>query len=197
MASTMSSASLPTRPPASGRKLKMALLVSLAINLLVVGAVGAALIGARRGIGPLGGPVVGSPHLLGFLRTLPHERREAIWRATSPERAALSPIRKELRKARDDMHRALTSEPFDKERFAAALKIYDDTEAHMRRSALGFISAVADRLDAEERRAYVQWQAMYRRSARRGAASRPDADDDKPAESAPVSPADPASPKPR
>lgn len=197
MASATPSASLSARPPAPGRKLKMALLVSLAINLLVVGAVATALLGAWRGIGPLGGPVVGSPHLLGFLRTLPQERRETIWRATSPERVALSPARKQMRKARDDMHRALTSEPFDKERFAAALKSYDDTEAHMRRSALGLISAVAERLDAEERRAYVQWQAMYRRGARRSAPRRPDAEDDLPGETAPSSPAGPASSGPR
>ena len=182
---------------ASGRKLKVALLVSLAINLLVVGAVAAALLGARRGVGPLGGPVIGSPHLLGFLRTLPQERRETIWRATSPERSALAPARKEMRRARDDMHRALTGEPFDKERFAAALKTYDDTEASMRRSALGLISAVAGNLDAEERRAYVQWQAMHRRGPRRGGPPRPDAGDDSPADTAPSAPADPAATKSR
>lgn len=182
---------------ASGRKLKVALLISLAINLLVVGAVTAALVGARRGVGPLGGPVIGNPHLLGFLRTLPHERRETIWRATGSERTALAPARKEMRRARDEMHRALAADPFDKERFAASLKIYNDTEASMRRSALGLISAVAGNLDAEERRAYVRWQAMHRPGPRRGGPPKSDAEDDSPATPGPAAPAEPAVTAPR
>lgn len=188
MASPMPTASPPDETSSrQRRRLKIALLASLAINLLIVGAVAAALVGARHGVGPLGGPLIGSPNLLGFLRTLPHDRRDDIWRATTAERSSLSPARKDMRKARDDMHRALTTEPFDKDRFTAALKTYDDTEAHMRQSARGLVSAVADHLTAEERRAYVQWQALSRRGPRRGGPPPSDPDENRPEEVKPSS----------
>jgi hypothetical protein len=163
------------------------LLISVAVNLLVLGAIGAALVGARHGVGPLGGPLIGNPNLVGFLRTLPADRREDIWRRIAAERTALFPMRKQMRKARDDMHLALTRDPFDKDRFAAALKAYDDTEAHLRRTALPLISSIAQQLTAEERRAYVQWQAQHRRWMRRGRPPHPDAEDAQPAEITPSS----------
>jgi Spy/CpxP family protein refolding chaperone len=166
----MTAGTTPSATPeatAPRRWTKVLFVASLAINLLVVGAIGAALIGAHRGVGLFGGPVVGSPNLLAFLRTLPHERRDSIWHATASERKGLLPLRKELRRMRDDVHRAIVSEPFDQEKFAAAVKAFDETEARLRQSAQGLIVAVANRLTPDERLAYVKWHAKFRRGPKR------------------------------
>jgi uncharacterized membrane protein len=164
-ASPSAAAEMAEREPR--RWLKVLLVASLAVNLLVVGAAATAMIGLHRGVGLFARPIAGPPNLLGFLKTLPRDRRDAIWQATAPDRKLLSPLRKEYHRLRDDMHRTLIREPFDKEQFAAAMKALDEAEGRLRQSAQGLVASVAANLTAEERHAYVKWQSRFRRHNRR------------------------------
>ena len=139
------------------------LIVSLALNLLVLGIVATA--GLRYGFGP--------PHLAGqatvvnFARTLPPERKRLIWDATRAERSALRPHWAELRKSRTSVRAALTAEPFDAGRYKAAHDRLLQAELNVRREAHRLVEMVAMRLTPDERRKFADWQRAAERPWRR------------------------------
>lgn len=155
------------------------LVVSLAVNLLIAGLVATAAI--RHRFAPP--PGLGQATVVAFARTLPEPRRQEIWQAARGERSALRPFRRELRLARDEVRKALLAEPFDAERFKNAHHSLLVAEDSARKAAHALYEAVALRMTAEERRSFVQWQAMAERPWRRhrfkgGSGGSADADDD-------------------
>ncbi|MEZ5818356.1 MAG: periplasmic heavy metal sensor [Hyphomicrobiaceae bacterium] len=150
------------------------LVVSLALNLLVIGLVSAA--GIRHGWHPPRG--ASQATMLSFARTLPSERKREIWDAVRSERRALRPYWRELRQARADVRAALIADPFDVARYKAAHEQLLGVEIKVRRAAQSLYENVAVRLTAEERRGFAEWQARAERPWRRRGHKRPDAEDD-------------------
>lgn len=160
MTDTGPSAAAPRRWP---RWKGILLVVSLALNLLVLGIVATAAV--RHRLAPP--PGASQATVLNFARTLPDPRRRDLWEATRAERTALRPYRGELRRAREDVRKTLTAEPFDADRFKAAHAQLLEAESSARKAAQTLFETVVMRLTPDERRAFVRWQAMAERPWRR------------------------------
>jgi hypothetical protein len=116
------------------------LIASLALNLAVIGATVSSL--WRHGWelpGGRVGPFV-PRHELGYAASLASDRVKEIERLTEQERREVGPLRRALLDARAESVKALTAEPFDKQR-------YLETQA---------------KLAAEERRDFLQWRERQR-----------------------------------
>ena len=140
------------------RWMRYTLVASLALNLLIVGALGAAV--WRFRFGPPG-PIAmsaGSGTLLGFAASLPPERRMQIWHETAEHRHALRPLRSDLRQRREAIQAALVAEPFDAARFAAAQASALELEIRAREESQKLFLAIARRLSPDERAAFARWQ---------------------------------------
>ena len=156
MTETVASAAIRTQP---ARWLKWLLVASLAFNLLVVGALATAAWKFRQGP-MMPGPNAINAHLLGFVWTLPAERRQAIWSATGSEREAMRPFRTDVRNARLEARAAMTAMPFDLGRFSEAQRRLLDAENKARTAAGTLFVAVAAKLTPEERAAFANWQPI-------------------------------------
>lgn len=142
------------------RWLKIALVVSLALNLLILGTIGGSIWAFRHG--PAVATRGSGPHLLGFTRTLGAERRFEIWKVTRNELRALRPLRKEVRRARAQARTALIAQPFDKDKFAQAQARVLEAEVNARREAQRLFVSIAAALTPMERVAFTKWQPLRR-----------------------------------
>ena len=94
----MTSANAAPSPPSNSR-LRLALIASLALNVLIIGAVaGTFLMSSHQGWGGHKRKQFG---LMGFAQTLPADRAEIIRAKIASEEANLAPLRKAERDARD------------------------------------------------------------------------------------------------
>lgn len=163
-----------TAPPRRGRWLRVALVASLALNLLFLGAVAAAVWRHRAHAASSLGY---SATLLGYAQKLPATRRQEIWRHTREERRGLQPLRAEVRAARQEWREALGTEPFDRDRFARAQARVLEAENRARAEAQRLFLAIAGQLSREERAAFLRWSAHGERPRRGfGRGSPPDGD---------------------
>ena len=144
----------------SPRWIKIALVASLALNLLILGTIGGSIWASRHG--PAVTERSGGPHMLGFTRTLPYERRFEIWKVTRKEVRALRPLRKDVRRARAQARAVLVAQPFDKQKFADAQTRVFEAEMAFRREAQVLFVAIAAVLTPEERAAFAKWQPIRR-----------------------------------
>ena len=141
-----------TRRPT--RRLWTALVVSLALNLLLVGLIAGAAAFRYR----WGGPIEAGGTTFGFLRSLPRERREEIRQANRERLAAIRPLWRAAGEARREADRLLTVEPFDVERFMAAHQRVIEVEAEARKAGSRILAETAARLSAQERQAMLHWR---------------------------------------
>ena len=140
-----------------GRWLKLGLIASLAVNLLVIGGIAGSMLAWQRH-GPRGAGRGGEEFgLLGFSRTLPAERAAVIRKAIQAERTALRPLRDEIRDARREAADVLVAEPFDRDKFKAAIDKISEAEAKLKSAGLSVFLNTAERLTADERRALHDW----------------------------------------
>ena len=137
----------------------VALFVSLALNLIVVGSVGGAVWRFRAP--PVWATAV-TPNLLGYASTLPLERRKHIWDQTVEERRHIRPFRREVRAAREETIKALVSEPFDRAKFLAAQGRQAEAENRARAAVQDLFVKVADSLTPQERHAFPLWREQRR-----------------------------------
>jgi uncharacterized membrane protein len=160
---TSDNAGGPSRP--ARFNLRLALMASLALNVLIIGAVAGTLLVSRhhgwKGHGFKGGG------LAGFARTLPPERGEAIRQKLESDRAILAPLRKEEREARDVARSLLMTEPFDVEKFKAALDRAVDADEKEKRARMALLAETAATLTPEERRQLHSWFEKRRKHFRR------------------------------
>ncbi len=137
-----------TTGPGPGRNLRLALMASLALNLLIIGGVAAALLlphlhgwkGRHR------------PGLAGFAETLPPDRAEMVRQKVQGEKANFEAIRKEQRDAREAARVILVEEPFDAAKFKAALDRVADALDKETRTRMGLVADTAPQLTPEERK---------------------------------------------
>lgn len=156
----MTLTAVPTSPETTrgpSRWFKVALIASVALNLMFLGAAASAMWRFRHGP-PFAVSAVNA-NLLSFTARLPHERRQLLWRLTDNERRALRPLRFEVRSARQLAQAALIAEPFDPDRFTKAQAALVDAEIRARTEAQKLFNAVATALTPDERLAFARWQA--------------------------------------
>ncbi len=148
------------------RWLWLALVGSLAVNLLIIGIAGATLLRWRGG-GPPGGPYFAVSERL--LRSLPAERRQALREVISRHRELKWQNWRELRNARWSLAKSLRSEPFDRSAFEAALTDVQQKELGVRGDFVPVMGDLAAALTAEERQKLLE---QLRRERRRSGGGR-------------------------
>ncbi|WP_072392025.1 periplasmic heavy metal sensor [Hyphomicrobium sp. CS1GBMeth3] len=156
----MSDASLPQTEPRPGgsRRLKYALIASLALNLLIVGAVAGTMIGFGKHHPPRGHHPRGEDFgLMGLTRTLPEARRKEIRKQLRAERGKLRPLFEDIRTARREAADKLAAEPFDRAALEAAINTAGERERAMRQQAVDIFLGQAERLTPDERRTLAEW----------------------------------------
>lgn len=148
--------------PRAPRWMVTALVGSLALNLAVVGAAVSSY--WRHGWEPPGtrlGTFV-PRHELGYAASLPQHRFKEIERLTEQEWREVWPLRRALLDARAESVKALTAEPFDKQRYLAAHAKLAAADQKSREAAFKLHRAIGLLLTPEERRGFVQWRERQR-----------------------------------
>ncbi len=137
--------------------MKWLLVGSLALNVLIVGVV----VGALARGGPGGGR--GSPqNLIGYVSSMPSERRQLLLQRTSNLRPELKALRQQARLAHRERVAAITAEPFDRSRYIAAQTRQIETETKMRMLMRDIVADTAAAMSLDERRAFLRWRPPFR-----------------------------------
>ena len=156
---TVPQADLP--PP---RKWSWLLIGSLALNLIIAGAVVGMFVTHGRG-GRFGGGgelnvvrlVMSKEGLHGFVRSLPQERR-ATFRATLEDaQRTLQPLRGAVRSARSEAMAAMAGEPFDSARFQKAMEALTAAETTLRKSGVTVLADTLQQMTPQERAQFQSW----------------------------------------
>lgn len=173
----------PVAPPDSGKKrLKYALIASLALNLLILGAVaGTMYTFHKHGRPPPGGRE--DFGLMGLSRDFPGDRKKAFRKELRADREKLRPLLDEANTARREAADALAAEPFDRAKLEAAITKVRDRERDVRQSAIALFLGHAETLTPDERKKLADW---WRKKAEFRAKRRHD--DDKPDDEPPPPP---------
>jgi len=108
----------PQTPRGAGRWVKIALAVSLSLNLLIIGLVGGAILGRA---GSPEAPAIRSLGLGPFAFALPRESRDDIRQRMTTDLPELRRNRAEIGASLLSVRRALLQEPFDRDAVSAAL----------------------------------------------------------------------------
>lgn len=153
-----------TRRGGSRGWLWLLLIASLALNLLIVGAI-AGVGFARRTDRALGGQS-GETSLMSFVQSLSPERQKAARQLARSRQGAVAPLRQEARQSRMAAGRAFLAEPFDAAAYRAAQERVIAAETALRRSQIEFQSTLAASMSAAERREFLSWRNVLRQ--RRG-----------------------------
>jgi uncharacterized membrane protein len=138
------------------RRLRIVLVLSLALNLFAVGAVGAAAIVGDGWMGELAG-VRQPPRLTGMpnprqLRAVLDDADQAILSATlEARRPAFRENLRAMFAAREAVAQAIAAEPFDHARVEAAFAALREREAVVAAAAQGTILDLVARLDGDGR----------------------------------------------
>ena len=140
------------------RWLYTALFVSMAANLLIIGAVAGGMWRFRHH--GMGGP--GERGLMGFVRQLPSDRQAVIGKDLGIEKEKLRPIRQEIQDGWAATTAAIGAEPFDKERLKAATAKSAEARAHMQGALSNAIIELAEKLTPNERKLLQAWHEKQR-----------------------------------
>ncbi len=135
----------------SKRQLRIALLTSLAVNLLGIGVIAGAII-------------AGPPHisrgefgLKGFSHTLPKDRGDMLRESFAAQRPQIRELREVARAARLEATDVLVAEPYDKVKLRTSLARIDDAESKLRGVVSDYFISAAERLTPEERQKLADW----------------------------------------
>lgn len=158
--------------PRAPRWMWLALIGSLAINLLGVGVVAGTFWQVRHARATSGGhlPI----RLADFAETLTAERGAEIRDAIRAAQAAIMPLRQQVRQARREAIKVFSAEPFDKERFAAAHARVWAAALEVRQAYLRLLTDIGAKLSAEERQQFLKWREHHAPGGRRWRAEIPE-----------------------
>lgn len=167
------------------RWLWVLLVLSLALNLFVVGV-------AARNIWPLrygsagGGPGLAG-NMLAYINTLPEARRTAVRAIATKDRpfAVLRPLRQDVRAARRAAAEIFKAEPFRREEFLAAEARVAAAELKMRQTIAALSADIAEQMTADERNGFLRWRGLNRPGGLRGQAAAERENDTVPARKSP------------
>jgi uncharacterized membrane protein len=135
------------------------LIASLAFNLLGIGLVAGSWWQVRYARATPGGALPG--RIAGFAEMLPAERRAGIQDAMNAAQAAIKPLRQQARQARREALKAFASEPFDKDKFAAAHARASAASLEVRQAYLRLLTELGAKLSADERQQFLRWRAHH------------------------------------
>lgn len=176
----MTDLAVPPEPQATARerRLKRWLIASVALNLLVAGAIGGSMMMAHRHHGSWrgSGGSTDSFGLMGFSRLLPDDRKREIRKGLAEMRRVVKPYREEFWDAKSEPAKSLAVEPLDKERLAAAFAKIDAAEAKLKAVGRERLVAILESMTAAERAQLAQrWQERKaRRYGKRASKQKPD-----------------------
>lgn len=140
-----------TPTPTSGRLGRIVLVVSLALNLLLAGLIGGAVVSGR------GGPQPGIQADLGRMAEfLPRQDRMTIGREIRRDLRAAGVSRRDLARSIDDIAAVLEADPFDADAFAAIIRAQQGWQDQVRVIALDAVIRHLASLPVEERRAVAE-----------------------------------------
>jgi uncharacterized membrane protein len=146
---------------ANGRWLAVALLASLAFNLVLIGATGGFLWRSHFDAAETKlGHVV--PNLLTYTSTLSEERRKQLWERTAAERRTMQPLRAGLRAAREAALKVLTAETYDRQAYVQAKVQLLAADVKAREAIYTLYGEIAANLTIEERQGFRDWRAKVR-----------------------------------
>lgn len=150
-------ASTATPPPSPReRRLKLILIASLAVNLLIVGAVVSSMIFHWHG--PRHGGSRGDDYgLMGFTRVLSSDRRGPIRKAIKEQREVFKPLREEVDEARRKAADVLVEEPFSKDKLKEAFDKVNDADVKLKSAGQTMLLNTAESLTPDERRELKKW----------------------------------------
>ena len=149
----MSDAPAPSR--LSPRTLRWALVASLALNVLIIGAVAGTVCFSHRG--PPHGIASKGSGLLGFAHTLPRERSDMIRQRFADAQPNMETLRRGIRDARAKVREALIAEPFDQQKLDAALEGVAQAENNITRDKVAMFGTTVSQLTPDERRQLHDW----------------------------------------
>lgn len=137
-----------TRP----RFLYPAFIASLALNLLFVGFLATAFWHHEHEEEPK------SRGFLAFVDQLPAEHQDKIRNQILTARKAMKGLRDNVRSSWLDANALLTAEPFDKDKFLAALMQVREAEDRFKTAVYGTVANTAAELTPDERKLLQQWR---------------------------------------
>ncbi len=141
-------------PKRASRWLKLALILSLALNVLLIASIAGAI--WRGGAGSWGGR--GAGNIVSFMASLPAERRAELMQKSKGLRDQSRALRQAARQAARERADALVAEPFDKQRFIDAQTRQVEAEGKLRLLFRDIIAEAASSMSPAERRAFLNWR---------------------------------------
>ena len=145
------------------RRWSKLLIISLAINLLVVGAVAGAW-GTGKWKRPMdlsNGKVLGEPGLGGFVRSLPKERRDVLRKTLDPLRQSSRDQRPIVMRARQDVATALGQTPIEPAQVEHAMENLMVAETAMRKIAIATLVSALNAMTDPERQRFQSWRKQH------------------------------------
>lgn len=143
--------------------LRLALFVSVAANLLLLGVIGgAALSNARQEKVATESAVARAPNVRAVLEALPPERRRVVRDAVITAVREGRPARIEARRLRREAHEIASRDPYDPAAVKAAFARARDADAVVVAQVQDTLAEAMSSLSAEERRAVLERLAQRR-----------------------------------
>jgi len=142
------------------RWMKIALVVSVALNLLALGVVARAAYHLRHQIGTT---EPDSRGFQAFVGRLPADRRDEVRALIEPRRGEVRELRRSLREARDTVRDLFVAETFDTAAFRAAHTRMIEVEARLREKSQSIFPDIAEKLGVEDRRRLADWRERRER----------------------------------
>lgn len=147
------------------------LVISVALNLLVLGAATAAFVHfhwGHDGSGGPGGPGGPRGELERFIAELPAERQKKLRAIFDERRSRVRPLRRELRRARRRARDAFIAEPFDRDALVRAYEDAAKARVALTHARQRWFERLAEAMNLEERRAFLKLRPHRRGRRRRG-----------------------------
>jgi uncharacterized membrane protein len=169
---------VPASPPPGSkeRRLRLLLIASVAVNLLVIGAIAGAMLTWKKHGPRFGGHRGEDFGLMALTRALPPERRGPIRKAIKEDRASLKPLWHDIARARLDAADVLASESYSRDRLKEAIAKITEAEIKLRSAGREMFLNIADQLNPAERRELSEWwrTKAERHFGRHGKDAKPD-----------------------
>ena len=129
------------------------LVISVALNLLIIGAIAGFIVRHR---GPEG--LFGGTSLISYVRSLPRDRRRQLRPLLREAHQTLKPLRRNLRQARKVVDDSLRRETFSRDEYVRAVDRQLQALAALRKAASRAHATIAEKLSGAERRDYLEWR---------------------------------------
>jgi uncharacterized membrane protein len=135
---------------------RILLIVSLCLNLFLIGVVAAGLVAARQreamGAGPGNSPF----HPRNLAAMLPPAGKDKVEQITRENRSKFMPVLREVRQSRLEAFRVLQQEPLDKAKFVAALDDVRRADAKLADEGQRVVVEILEKLTPEERAIVIE-----------------------------------------